>query len=242
MRPALQIVFQDDTLLAICKPSGLLSVPDRFNKDLVSATSLVQRDFPEARPLHRLDVQTSGILLFSLHSEAFGFYSDQFADRTVSKAYLAIAEGRFREPEGHIDLPLLTEPGGRVVVSKRGKACETLFAVQSAFRQYTLLSLRPLTGRTHQIRVHLAAIGHPILGDTTYGGHPGLFLSDLKGKHKYKLNQDAEKERPLIGRTALHAESITLQHYPDGAWLTLACPLPKDMAVGLAKLQQFQST
>ncbi len=239
MKRAPEIVFQDETLLAVCKPAGLLSVPDRYNADIPSAFSLVMRAFPDARPLHRIDLQTSGLLMFCIHPEAFGFYSDQFTDRTVEKRYLALVEGRLLQPEGRIDLPLFTEHTGRVVVAKRGKPSETLYQVEELFRRHTLVALKPHTGRTHQLRVHLSAIGHPIVGDTTYGGSPGLFLSDLKGKHNYKPSADGEAERPLIGRTALHAASLSIGRFPDGEPLVISCPLPKDMAVGLAKLRQY---
>ena len=242
MKRAPEIVFQDETLLAVSKPAGLLSVPDRYNPDIPSAFTLVCREFPNARPLHRIDLQTSGLLIFCLDPEAFGYYSDQFTDRTVEKRYLAIVEGRLLQPEGRIDLPLLTEHTGRVVVARRGKPSETLYRVEECFRRHTLVALKPLTGRTHQLRVHLSAIGHPIVGDTTYGGSPGIFLSDLKGKHHYKPSGDGEAERPLLGRTALHAESLAINRFPDGERMTLSCPLPKDMAVSLAKLRQYGRT
>jgi len=240
MKGSPEIVYQDDTLLAVCKPSGLLSVPDRYDPGIPSAYSIILRSFSTARPLHRLDVQTSGILLFCLDPEAFGFYSDQFTERTVVKRYVALVEGRPAIEEGRIDLPLHTDAGGKVTVSKRGKPSTSFYRIKEAFRHHSLLELQPMSGRTHQLRVHLAAIGHPIVGDVTYGGSAGLFLSDLKGKRNYKLAADQESERPLIGRTALHAQALTIRSLSSGESLRVECPLPKDLAVGLDKLRRYQ--
>ena len=109
MKNRLSVLFQNDTILALDKPAGLLSVPDRYKEDKPSLAQLVLGSYPTARPLHRLDFETSGIVLFSLQPETFGWYSDQFEHRTISKKYTAVAEGRCMEPEGLIDAPLYTQ-------------------------------------------------------------------------------------------------------------------------------------
>lgn len=235
-----EIIHQDETLLAVSKPSGLLSVPDRYNDHIPSLFGWVTKQFPEARQLNRLDAQTSGVVLFSLQQESFGFYSDQFMDRAVSKEYYAVVEGRVLENEGIIEAPLHTQSDGYVVISKRGKPSQTNWTLEESFHDHALIKAKPLTGRTHQIRVHLTSIGHPIVGDIQYGGSPGLFLSTLKGS-KYKMSKYEETERPLIGRTALHSFSVELISSIDQNSVRIECPLPKDMSVGLQKLRQFGS-
>jgi 23S rRNA pseudouridine955/2504/2580 synthase/23S rRNA pseudouridine1911/1915/1917 synthase len=198
-------------------------------------------DFPSARPLHRLDFETSGILLFSLLPDTFGWYSDQFENRTISKKYTVIAEGRCTKDEGSIDDPLFTQTTGKVIITKRGKPSLTNWNVVERFHHHSLIEANPLTGRTHQIRVHLASIGHPIVGDTTYGSKGPLFLSTLKGKNKFKLSKDAEEERPLLSRVALHASSLSFIDFQTEQFITLVSELPKDMNVALVKLRQWSS-
>jgi len=236
-RPA--VLFKNDSIMAMDKPAGLLSVPDRYKEDKPSLAQLVLHDFPTARPLHRLDFETSGVVLFCLLPEAFGWYSDQFEHRTISKKYTAIAEGRCMEPEGLIDAPLFTQSIGKVVIAKRGKSSQTQWTLLERFQHHSLFEANPLTGRTHQIRVHLASIGHPIVGDVLYGSSGPLYLSALKGKKHYRLSKDAEEENPLLGRLALHASSIRFSDFTSEAEITVESILPKDMQVALAKLRQY---
>jgi len=236
-RPA--VLFQNETILAMDKPAGFLSVPDRYNEEKPSLASFVLADFPSARPLHRLDFETSGVVLFCLQPEAFGWYSDQFEKRIISKRYTAITEGRLVKEEGLIDEPLFTLSTGTVVISKRGKASQTEWKLLEGFKHHSLVEANPLTGRTHQIRVHLSSIGHPIVGDTLYGSGGPLYLSALKGKNRYRLGKDEEEERPLISRIALHASGISFDDFTTHSRLVVESGLPKDMKVAYAKLHQY---
>lgn len=235
------ILFQNDSLLAMDKPPGLLSVPDRHHDDKPSLAAMVLGQFPSARPLHRIDFETSGVLLFCLRPEAFGFYSDQFENRQIIKKYMVITEGRCSTQEGWIDQPLFTQNIGKVLISKRGKSSQTHWTLLEKFLHHSFLEVHPLTGRTHQIRVHLASIGHPVAVDSVYGSGRPLLLSNLKGKKQYRLSKDAETENPLLSRLALHASSISLNLYETGESMTINSPLPKDMVVALVKLRQYTS-
>src|SRR4030095_10322315 len=239
MKDHIEVLYQNDTLLAINKPPGLLSVPDRYNEDKPSVAQRLLKKFPAARPLHRLDFETSGVLLFCILPDAFSWYSDQFENKIISKTYLAIVEGRSQEDEGLIDQPLFTQSNGRVIISKRGRQSQTHWQGSESFHHHTLFEVNPMTGRTHQVRVHLSSIGHPILGDETYGSSGPLFLSTLKGKNRYHLSKDAESDHPLISRTALHASKIIFNDFLSQERVIIECPLPKDMSVALVKLRQY---
>lgn len=235
------ILFQNDTILAMDKPSGLLSVPDRYHEDKPSLTGFVMEAFPDARPLHRIDFETSGIVLFCLNPDAFGFYSDQFEHREISKSYIVITEGRCLEEAGDISAPLFTQHIGKVLISKRGKESHTHWQLLERFQHHSCIEANPRTGRTHQIRVHLASIGLPVVGDMLYGSGRYLFLSDLKGKKNYRLSKNDEEERPILSRLALHAAAIEFTDFTTGETISVESPLPKDMQVALTKLRQYSS-
>jgi RluA family pseudouridine synthase len=211
MKSSPTVLFQNDTILAMDKPSGLLSVPDRYIESKPSLAGWVLHSFPAARPLHRLDFETSGIVLFCILPEAFGWYSDQFDQRTLSKKYTAITEGRMMADQGIIDEPLFTQSTGKVILSKRGKSSQTQWNLLERFQHHSLIEAHPLTGRTHQIRVHLADMGFPVLGDDVYGYHAN------------RVNLERQPERTL-----LHAYRLSLKHPITGEALSFHADPPSD--------------
>ena len=168
------IVYQDEALVAVDKPTGLLTVPGRgVEKQDCLYTRLLER-FPDALMVHRLDMDTSGIVLFARSLEAQRNLSMQFETREVDKVYVAMVEGVVEQDEGMVDYPMRKDmtqrlPPRHIVDCVRGKAAVTEWEVLERGSNTTRLALFPKTGRSHQLRVHMQAIGHPIVGDPIYG-------------------------------------------------------------------------
>jgi 23S rRNA pseudouridine1911/1915/1917 synthase len=183
IRPA--VIHQDDHIVVASKPSGLLSIPDRFNADRPHLQGWLTDQFGPMRIVHRLDFETSGILVFARTEDAQRHLSRQFGDRTVKKIYWALVEGRVTADEGRIEKPIGPHPSksGRMQIDARGKDALTTFQVIERYQQFTELELEIHTGRTHQVRVHAASIGHPLAVDAFYGPREALFLSQIKGKN-----------------------------------------------------------
>ena len=187
--------------------------------------------------VHRLDADTSGVLLCTKTKSALDFLSGQFQAKTAAKVYHALVVGAGLPDEFSVELALADDerrPDLTRAVKKGGKPSATHFRVLERFQRFTWLECRPLTGRTHQIRVHLAVRGHPILNDTFYGDGTLLLLSDLKRGYKGRA-----RERPLLGRLALHASELTVTHPETRSRLTLRAPLPREFSVALKYLRRF---
>ncbi len=245
----LEVLYQDENLLAVNKPAGLPVEPSRWGEHpvhlgqaLLAWAERLRRDdgTVEHRPraLHRLDLGTSGVLLYALNLDAERYYRQLFSDRQVEKTYHALVIGEVRAP-GRIDAPL--EPAradGSImrVAAKGGKDSLTEYEPLQRFRGYTLMEARPKTGRTHQIRVHLASIGHPLAVDTLYGGRERMLLSELKPGYRPK---PGKPERALIDRLTLHAAAVRLPAFGGGE-IAIEAPYPKDLRVLLSKMEKFR--
>lgn len=226
-------------MLAFDKPSGLLVAPDRWNKQRVNLMGMVHEKMGhQVANVHRLDADTSGILLCSKTKPALDFLSGQFQSKTVEKKYLAFVIGAPPEDVFTVDRRIREDehqPGRMRVVPKAGKESVSEFRVLERFGRFTFLECRPLTGRTHQLRVHLSATGYPILNDPFYGDlEVKMLLSDLK--RGYKGRGD---EKPLIDRLALHASELTLKHPVTREPVTIRSELPHEFSVALKYLRKF---
>jgi len=251
------IIHEDAALVAFDKPSGLLVAPDRWDKSRENLMDMVHaRLGRQVANVHRLDADTSGVLLCAKTKEALDFLSGQFQSKTVEKRYLALAavlpperamkvmapirgEDGTLPAEFEVDLALGADEAhpGRMRVFRRrgGKPCLTRFRVLESFGALAWLECRPVSGRTHQIRVHLAAAGAPVLNDCLYGDPEiRLLLSALKRRYKGR-----DEERPLIGRLALHAAELSFVHPATRAPATISAPLPKEFEVALKYLRKF---
>lgn len=193
------------------------------------------RDYwPEAQAGHRLDRETSGVLIFAKHPEAYRHISMQFEHRQVTKIYHAVVTGIHEFQGILVNLPILPLKTGFVKIDKQeGKEAETVFNNLEIFKAHTLVECMPFTGRMHQIRIHLQCLKAPIVMDSLYGGEP-IYLSQIK--RKFKLAREAE-EQPLISRFALHARALNFAMM-NGERQMVEAPYPKDMEALLRQLEK----
>lgn len=250
------ILFEDEFLLAVDKPCGLPVVAGRRGRE-ADLMGLVRGRFGQGvANVHRLDAEASGVVLCARTKPALDFLSGQFQSKTVRKTHVALvavldaggladAAAPARDASGalpagfSVDLPLgedAERPGlMRVSRGRAGRPGVTEFRVLESFGRFALLECRPLTGRTHQVRVHLAAAGAPVLNDADYGdpGSP-LLLSGLKRRYKGR-----DEERPLISRLALHASALGFIHPASREPLEVASPLPAEFEIALKYLRRF---
>jgi 23S rRNA pseudouridine955/2504/2580 synthase/23S rRNA pseudouridine1911/1915/1917 synthase len=192
---------------------------------------------PRVRVVHRLDKQTSGVMLFALNRAAQQHVSHQFQNNTVKKEYLALVRGRTRETEGVVEAalgPHPTSPKRMAVLKHGGRPARTDWRVEESFRGFSLVRCLPRTGKTHQIRVHLAHAGMPLAIDPLYGSEEPIFLSDFKRDYRPTRG---EEERPLISRLTLHAEKLAFVDLAGRA-IELAAPLTKDFRAVLNQLRR----
>ncbi|HYG34237.1 MAG TPA: RluA family pseudouridine synthase [Clostridia bacterium] len=244
------VLFEDEYLLALDKPSGLLCSPDRYDPNRPNLMRLLHAGISEGKPwakgrgltylmnAHRLDFGTSGVFLLAKNKPVLVSLANLFGSEKPYKRYVALVHGAPAEDRFTVEAKLAPHPvriGQIRVEPKRGKRSRTDFQVLERFSDWTLLKCEPLTGRTHQIRVHLRHVGLPIVGDELYGGQ-NLRLSRLKQGYRWK---DDEAERPLIARVALHAEELALPHPVTGERLSIAAPWPKDLAVAVKYLRRY---
>ncbi len=226
------IVFENEHYLAINKPFGISTLEDRNDDDHI--LSLVKNFFPEVQVCHRLDKDTSGVLVLAKKPEPYKHLSIQFQERKVAKIYHAVVHGQTNFNSSEINLPLLVKNKGIVKWDpKNGKESNTYFRTMQNFRHCSLVECKPVTGRRHQIRVHLKYNEHPIVADTKYDGEY-LYLSQIKRRYKHGNRE----ERPLISRIALHAYSISFKNM-DGKNITIEAEYPKDFKVLIRQLEKY---
>jgi 23S rRNA pseudouridine1911/1915/1917 synthase len=254
--PLPPVILEDDALIVFDKPSGMPVVPDPTEKSRESLVPLVRAKFgPDAANVHRLDREASGVLLCAKTKPALDFLSGQFQSKTAERKYFALVvvlpleamkpQASVRDVAGAlpdvftIDLPLGEDQHVRgrmrVMKGRGGKESVTVFRVLERFGRFAWLQCQPLSGRPHQLRVHLAAARLPVLNDALYGDpDTQLLLSDLKRGYK---GRDAEK--PLINRLALHASELGLKHPATRESFTVAASLPHDLEIALKFLRKF---
>jgi len=234
----LDILFENDGFVAINKPAGLLSIPDREGKE-ISLKSILREKYGNIFTVHRLDRDTSGVIVFAKDEATHKYLSGIFESREVEKIYQGLVQGTLPQKQGSIDLAIMEHPTkpGLMVTNRKGKTALTDYEVLEELDHYSLVQFRIHTGRTHQIRVHMQSLGHPIACDELYGDARPVLLSSIK--RNYKLSRAEEQERPILARLALHSY---LLHFLDatGAAHTFEAPLPKDMRALLQQLRKWK--
>jgi len=234
----LEIIEETEDWIALNKPAGLLSIPDREGKE-VSLKAILQDKFGEIFTVHRLDRDTTGVIIFAKTAEAHRFLSQQFEERTVEKRYLGLVNGIPTDKEGRMESAIGEHPSkrGMMAVLKKGKPSMTDYEVKEEFGKYALVEFIIHTGRTHQIRVHAQELGHPIVCDELYGDGKPIFISSLK--KNFKLSKSELEERPILSRLGLHAALLSFTD-EDGRKYSLEAELPKDMRALIQQLRKWK--
>jgi 23S rRNA pseudouridine1911/1915/1917 synthase len=233
-----QIVFEDEYLIIANKAAGLLTIPDRYRPDLPSLYKHLQEAYGEIYIVHRLDKGTSGLICFAKDKETHRALNKQFEAREPIKKYYALVKGTPFHEEGTIEVGLSANTNGSTRVDiKRGKPSTTHYKMKEKFGTFSLLDVHILTGRTHQIRVHLQHIGHPLAVDELYTKKAAFYLSEIK-RRKFNLKKETE-ETPLLARVPLHAYSLSLIHPVTKEPVLAEAEPPKDMRAALNQLRKW---
>lgn len=239
----LSIVLEEERFLVVDKPAGLSMLPGLGFETITLFEAVWHHLRPSGvrpRIVNRIDKGTSGLVLFAKDRATQSHLCAQFQNRQVKKTYWALVDGNLAADEGQVDAPLAPHPRRpeQMTVDKtKGKAARTLWKVTERFGHYTQLELEPLTGRTHQLRVHLASLGHPLAVDPMYGSETPVMLSGVK--KGYRGKGEGKSERPLLDRTPLHAAKLAFRHPMRGHWVEVEAPLPKDLDVAIKQLTRW---
>lgn len=222
-----KIIFEDNDLLVLNKPAGLLAIPDRYDPKIPNLKNLLDQKYGEIYVVHRLDKDTSGITIFAKNEESHKKLSLDFQNGNIERIYHAIVEGVFPDEALEVDIPISSDPSkkGRSIPSAMGKASLTKIKLLEEFKRFSKVACKLETGRHHQIRVHLSAINYPLAVDNFYGNRTEFFVSEIK--KNFNLKKDTE-EKPLINRNTLHAFSLVFEHPKENRSIYLEADYPKD--------------
>lgn len=235
---SINIIFEDENYLFINKESGMLSIPDRYNHNLPNLKKILEEKYGSIFVVHRLDKDTSGIIMFAKNADAHKYANEMFENQDIERIYHVFVKGAFPADYLEIDIPLLTDSAerGKIIPSARGKFALTKVTLIEKYRFVSLLECNLVTGKQHQIRVHLAAIGHPLLVDSLYGDNNEFYLSTIK--RNFNKRED-EEEKPLINRLSMHAYSLKFHDKFSNKEIYINAEYHKDYDILKKKLQKF---
>ena len=230
------IIFENDNFVALNKPAGVLSIPDR-EQTQTSLKDILKEKYGNIFTVHRLDKDTSGVIIFAKDEATHKFLSVLFEERKVAKFYLGLVHGIPSPAKGTIDIPIIEHPvqKGMMVTNKKGKPSVTDYEIIEQHKSFSLVQFQIHTGRTHQIRVHAKSIGHPVVCDELYGDGKPVLLSTIK--RKFNLSKHDDEEKPMLNRLGLHSWKIIFNDM-SGKEIKLAAELPKDMRALLQQLKK----
>lgn len=222
------------------KPAGILSIPDRFDDTKFSIYKYLQNKYGEIFIVHRLDKDTSGVMIMAKNAVAHKYFSQIFENRKVEKIYLGLVVGSLPEKSGTVNEIIAEHPShkGMMVVARKGKPSITHYEVLEDLGRFSVVQFKIETGRTHQIRVHMKYVGHPIVADPLYGDGEPVLVSSFK--KKYNLSKKEEEERPILSRLALHAFRLEFNDNA-GKPVALEAKLQKDMQALISQLQKSRN-
>ncbi|MBO7485804.1 MAG: RluA family pseudouridine synthase [Spirochaetaceae bacterium] len=221
-------IYHDDNIVVLNKSSGILTAADRYNPDIPRLDLEAEKEFGRLFAVHRIDKDTSGLVIYARNADAHRELSIAFERRQVQKTYHALVYGRPTWTDKTVTARLLVngDDRHRTIINRRGKDAETVFHLIGTCGPFSWIEASPKTGRTHQIRAHLSDLGISIVCDPLYGGNQKpVFLSEIKRSWR----GDTFEEKPLLSRLALHAWKLTLAHPQTKETITFTAPYPRDL-------------
>ncbi|MDZ4708412.1 MAG: RluA family pseudouridine synthase [Saprospiraceae bacterium] len=238
----IEIIFEDEHILVINKPSKVLSIPDRWDATKDSVYHILAAKRIGLMVIHRLDRDTSGIMVFAKNAEAHRNLNEQFSSHQTEKTYWALVSGQVHDG-GEINTPIAADPyhAGKMMVHKKGKAASTTYTPIELFSDFTLLKVVIQTGRTHQIRVHLQSIGIPLALDPLYGSESPITIRQIKKRNlRWTENPEVtDAETALMARVPLHAVKLGFLHPFTKNQVEFEAALPKDFKALLQQLRKW---
>jgi len=239
MKLKLEILYEDDNIICINKPAEVLTIPDRYDTEIFNLYNYLQKIYGNVYTVHRLDRGTSGAIIFAKDDASHRNLNAQFQENDVKKVYRFVVEGIIPKDEIDIDIPISPSPfkKGESIPSARGKASLTILRVLKRYRNATYCECDLITGRHHQLRVHVAAIGFPLLVDDMYGEKEDFYVSTMKKKN-FNLKKKTE-ERPIIDRITMHAFSLEFNHPLNNEVIKIEASYPKDFKALLQVLEKY---